>query len=155
VHERDCWVAARDYSSGLRLQHIRRGGSCLGHRGADHVPYDSLAGARQVWRWAQQYRSQLTGPPLQQMTQLIAWLEGHIPTEDSDASVTRVSHGDYRRARHELIRFAGRRPRLCSPLKALSAAEQCSREGDSTYPNLAMRQNLVTRNKVRSLRGGA
>lgn len=50
----------------------------------------------QVWRWAQQYRSQLTGPPLPQMTALISWLEAHIPAEDSDASVTRISHGDYR-----------------------------------------------------------
>ncbi|CAL8464134.1 g3669 [Coccomyxa elongata] len=51
---------------------------------------------RQVWRWAQQYRSQLTGPPLPQMTALISWLEAHIPAEDTDPSVTRISHGDYR-----------------------------------------------------------
>ncbi|KAK9918804.1 hypothetical protein WJX75_007054 [Coccomyxa subellipsoidea] len=51
---------------------------------------------RQVWRWAQQYRSQLTGPPLPQMTALIAWLEAHIPAEDGDPSATRISHGDFR-----------------------------------------------------------
>lgn len=51
----------------------------------------------QVWRWAQQYRSQLAGPPLPHMTALIAWLEAHIPLDDADPSVTRVSHGDFRR----------------------------------------------------------
>ncbi|EIE24888.1 acyl-CoA dehydrogenase NM domain-like protein [Coccomyxa subellipsoidea C-169] len=51
---------------------------------------------RQVWRWAQQYRSQLTGPPLPQMAALISWLEAHIPPEDGDPSATRISHGDFR-----------------------------------------------------------
>lgn len=30
------------------------------------------------------------------MTALISWLEAHIPAEDTDPSVTRISHGDYR-----------------------------------------------------------
>lgn len=50
----------------------------------------------QVWRWAQQYRSQLTGPPLPLMSALISWLEAHIPAEDTDPSATRISHGDFR-----------------------------------------------------------
>ena len=30
------------------------------------------------------------------MMALIAWLQSHIPAEDSDPSVTRISHGDFR-----------------------------------------------------------
>ena len=52
----------------------------------------------QVWRWAQQYKSQLLGEPMPEMVALIGWLQSHIPAEDSDPSVTRISHGDYRRA---------------------------------------------------------
>ena len=50
----------------------------------------------QVWRWAQQYKSQLLGQPMAEMMALIAWLQSHIPAEDSDPSVTRISHGDFR-----------------------------------------------------------
>ena len=52
----------------------------------------------QVWRWAQQYKSQLLGAPMPEMMALIGWLQSHIPAEDSDPSVTRISHGDFRRA---------------------------------------------------------
>lgn len=38
------------------------------------------------------------GAPMPEMLQLHAWLEAHIPATDPDASVTRISHGDYRRA---------------------------------------------------------
>ena len=30
------------------------------------------------------------------MIQLIDWLKGHIPPDDSDPSAVRISHGDYR-----------------------------------------------------------
>ena len=50
----------------------------------------------QVRRWAQQYKSQLLGEPMPEMMALIAWLQSHIPAEDSDPSVTRISHGDFR-----------------------------------------------------------
>lgn len=50
----------------------------------------------QVWRWAQQYRAQLAGPPLPEMTRLVAWLEQHVPAEDADVAHTRISHGDFR-----------------------------------------------------------
>ena len=50
----------------------------------------------QVWRWAQQYRTQLTGPPLPEMARLVAWLQAHVPGEDADPAHTRISHGDFR-----------------------------------------------------------
>ena len=50
----------------------------------------------QVWRWAQQYRTQLLGAPMPEMVSLIAWLQSHIPAEDADPTVTRISHGDFR-----------------------------------------------------------
>ena len=50
----------------------------------------------QVWRWAQQYKSQLLGEPMPEMMELIAWLQSHIPAEDADPTVTRISHGDFR-----------------------------------------------------------
>ncbi|KAL0045390.1 hypothetical protein WJX82_005473 [Trebouxia sp. C0006] len=52
--------------------------------------------ARQVWRWSQQYQAQLTGQALPEMMELIDWLKNHIPADDSDPSVGRISHGDYR-----------------------------------------------------------
>ncbi|KAK9865825.1 hypothetical protein WJX84_007338 [Apatococcus fuscideae] len=52
--------------------------------------------ARQVWRWKQQYLAQLDAEPLQEMQQLIQWLESHVPAADSDPAQTRISHGDYR-----------------------------------------------------------
>lgn len=52
----------------------------------------------QVWRWSQQYQAQLTGEALPEMMELIGWLKGHIPADDSDPSVGRISHGDYRYA---------------------------------------------------------
>ncbi|KAL0021599.1 hypothetical protein WJX79_002748 [Trebouxia sp. C0005] len=52
--------------------------------------------ARQVWRWSQQYQAQLTGQALPEMMELIDWLKTHIPADDSDPSVGRISHGDYR-----------------------------------------------------------
>ncbi|KAK9844638.1 hypothetical protein WJX74_005074 [Apatococcus lobatus] len=52
--------------------------------------------ARQVWRWKQQYMAQLDAEPLQEMQQLIQWLETHVPAADSNPSETRISHGDYR-----------------------------------------------------------
>ncbi|KAK9814257.1 hypothetical protein WJX72_003022 [[Myrmecia] bisecta] len=60
--------------------------------------YGRLSGycSRQVWRWKQQYLAQVQGQPLPQMQSLIAWLETHIPESDGNASVTRISHGDYR-----------------------------------------------------------
>ena len=54
------------------------------------------AACMQVWRWSQQYQAQLTGQALPEMTELIDWLKNHIPADDSDASVGRISHGDYR-----------------------------------------------------------
>jgi aminoglycoside phosphotransferase (APT) family kinase protein len=54
----------------------------------------------QVWRWSQQYKSQVAGQPLPEMAQLAAWLEANVPAEDSDPGVTRISHGDYRCAPH-------------------------------------------------------
>ena len=50
----------------------------------------------QVWRWSQQYQAQLTGQALPEMVELIDWLKTHIPPDDSNASVSRISHGDYR-----------------------------------------------------------
>ena len=50
----------------------------------------------QVWRWAQQYRTQLLGEPMPEMVSLIDWLQSHIPAEDADPTVTRISHGDFR-----------------------------------------------------------
>ena len=50
----------------------------------------------QVWRWAQQYRAQLTGPPLPEMACLVKWLQAHVPGEDADPAHTRISHGDFR-----------------------------------------------------------
>ena len=50
----------------------------------------------QVWRWAEQYKSQVAGQPLAEMTSLIAWLEANVPADDADPAVTRISHGDYR-----------------------------------------------------------
>ena len=38
----------------------------------------------------------MQGAPMPEMLQLHAWLEDNIPPTDPDASVTRVSHGDYR-----------------------------------------------------------
>ncbi|KAI7835657.1 hypothetical protein COHA_010449 [Chlorella ohadii] len=61
--------------------------------------YGKLSGynKRQVWRWGQQYRaSVIQGAPMPEMLQLHAWLEDNIPPTDPDASVTRISHGDYR-----------------------------------------------------------
>lgn len=50
----------------------------------------------QVWRWSRQYAAQLDGEPLPEMQQVMQWLEHNIPQSDSDASVTRISHGDYK-----------------------------------------------------------
>ena len=36
------------------------------------------------------------GPALPQMMELIDWLKSHIPADDADPSVGRISHGDYR-----------------------------------------------------------
>jgi len=33
---------------------------------------------------------------LPEMMELIDWLKNHIPADDSDPSVGRISHGDYR-----------------------------------------------------------
>eukprot|EP00891_Asterochloris_glomerata_P001698 jgi/Astpho2/1698/fgenesh1_pm.00032_%23_14_t len=52
--------------------------------------------ARQVWRWSQQYESQLVGSPLPEMQRLSAWLKDHVPADDEDPAVSRVSHGDFR-----------------------------------------------------------
>lgn len=80
----------------LRLRH----GS-----GSQHITGNQLGsmcqtklGCSQVWRWAQQYKSQLLREPMPEMMALIGWLQRHIPAEDSDPNVTRVSHGDFRRA---------------------------------------------------------
>ncbi|DBA75358.1 TPA: hypothetical protein ACH3X1_010626 [Trebouxia sp. C0004] len=51
--------------------------------------------ARQVWRWSQQYQAQLTGQALPEVMELIDWLKNHIPADDNDPSVGRISHGDY------------------------------------------------------------
>lgn len=56
----------------------------------------SLTAQLQVWRWSQQYYSQLKAEPLPEMADLIQWLKEHIPEDDNYASVTRVSHGDFR-----------------------------------------------------------
>ena len=50
----------------------------------------------QVWRWSQQYESQLVGSPLPEMQRLSAWLKDHVPANDEDPAVSRVSHGDFR-----------------------------------------------------------
>lgn len=50
----------------------------------------------QVWRWAQQYRAQLSGEPMPEMMQLHAWLQANVPASDDDASQTRIAHGDYK-----------------------------------------------------------
>ena len=50
----------------------------------------------QVWRWSQQYLAQLSGPPMPEMVRLQKWLQANIPTADSDATQTRISHGDYK-----------------------------------------------------------
>ena len=50
----------------------------------------------QVWRWSQQYESQLVGNPLPEMQQLSAWLKDHVPADDEDSAVGRISHGDFR-----------------------------------------------------------
>lgn len=55
----------------------------------------------QVWRWSQQYQAQLTGQALPEMMQLIGWLKDHIPADDNDPTVTRISHGDYRYDPHD------------------------------------------------------
>lgn len=49
-----------------------------------------------MWRWSQQYQAQLTGEALPEMMELIGWLKAHIPADDNDPSVGRISHGDYR-----------------------------------------------------------
>ena len=52
---------------------------------------------RQVWRWRRQYQqSVVAGRATPEMLQLHSWLEAHIPASDSDASDTRISHGDFR-----------------------------------------------------------
>ena len=38
----------------------------------------------------------LQGEPMPEMLQLHAWLEAHIPGTDTDPSLARISHGDYR-----------------------------------------------------------
>ena len=55
-----------------------------------------MAAVVQVWRWSQQYQAQLAGKALPEMTQLIDWLQRHIPPDDSDPTTVRISHGDYR-----------------------------------------------------------
>ena len=50
----------------------------------------------QVWRWSQQYESQLVGSPLPEMQRLSAWLKDHVPPDDEDSAVSRISHGDFR-----------------------------------------------------------
>ena len=56
----------------------------------------------QVWRWAGQYKASLLDgeAPLSEMLRLGDWLAAHIPLNDSDPAVTRVSHGDFRSASH-------------------------------------------------------
>lgn len=56
----------------------------------------TACGPAQVWRWSQQYRSQVLGEPLPEMSALAAWLGAHVPDQDADPSATRISHGDYR-----------------------------------------------------------
>lgn len=56
----------------------------------------TLVSVLQVWRWSQQYQVQLTGKALPEMMELIGWLKAHIPADDNDPSVGRISHGDYR-----------------------------------------------------------
>ena len=77
---------------------LRRHG-CRGTVQRDHIVCrlsgDSF-GILQVWRWAQQYKSQLLGEPMPEMMALIGWLQSHIPAEDADPTVTRISHGDFR-----------------------------------------------------------
>ncbi|KAK9800301.1 hypothetical protein WJX73_008428 [Symbiochloris irregularis] len=60
--------------------------------------YGRMSGycARQVWRWGQQYHAQLQGPPMPEMTELHTWLKANIPASDTDASQTRISHGDFK-----------------------------------------------------------
>lgn len=33
---------------------------------------------------------------MSEMMHLIGWLQSHIPAEDADPTVTRISHGDFR-----------------------------------------------------------
>lgn len=46
----------------------------------------------------------MQGAPMPEMLQLHAWLEDNIPLTDPDASVTRISHGDYRQAQPGMVR---------------------------------------------------
>ena len=77
---------------------LRRHG-CRGTVQRDHIVgqlnVDSFE-ILQVWRWAQQYKSQLLGEPMPEMMALIGWLQSHLPAEDADPTVTRISHGDFR-----------------------------------------------------------
>ena len=54
----------------------------------------------QVWRWRGQYQAGLLDgeTPLPAMLQLGEWLAAHIPLNDSDPAITRISHGDFRQA---------------------------------------------------------
>ena len=54
----------------------------------------------QVWRWAGQYKASLLDgeAPLPEMLRLGEWLAAHIPLNDSDPAITRISHGDFRSA---------------------------------------------------------
>ena len=61
----------------------------------------------QVWRWSQQYRSQVLGEPLAEMGALAAWLGAHVPDQDADPAATRISHGDYRCRRPVLVALVG------------------------------------------------
>ena len=56
----------------------------------------------QVWRWAGQYKASLLDgeAPLPEMLRLGEWLAAHIPLNDSDPAITRISHGDFRFIMH-------------------------------------------------------
>jgi len=53
---------------------------------------------RQVARWSRQYTSSVTSneSPIPEMVELSTQLQRRIPTTDTDPTVTRISHGDYR-----------------------------------------------------------
>ena len=67
----------------------------------------------QVWRWSRQYAAQLDGEPLPAMQTLSQWLERNIPLSDNDASVTRISHGDYKCSPAALCMTMRRVPGAC------------------------------------------
>jgi len=88
----------------IRHVYVLLAGVLVKYRGCYHLSAPALWGPdtaeMQVWRWAGQYKASLLDgeAPLPEMLRLGEWLSAHIPLNDSDPAVTRISHGDYRSA---------------------------------------------------------